>query len=166
MRELDVPTPHFTDRVNEARRLVTDRELTPALAGQDRELLADALQILGRAVDERGGQQILHGEPHPGNLLTTTRGPLFVDLETCCRGPVEFDLAHAPEAVAEHYPDADGDLLRDCRLLVLAMITAAGAGTGTTSSRTGVGWGRSGSVSSAARSPADESRRAHGSVRA
>ncbi len=124
MRELDVPTPHFTDRVDEARRLVTDRELTPALAVQDRELLADALHMLGRAVDERGGQQILHGEPHPGNLLTTTRGLLFVDLETCCRGPVEFDLAHAPEAVAEHYPDADGDLLRDCRLLVLAMITA------------------------------------------
>ncbi len=26
-----------------------------------------------------------------------------MDLATCCRGPVEFDLAHAPEEVAEHY---------------------------------------------------------------
>ena len=66
----------------------------------------------------------MHGEPHPGNLLATKNGPLFVDLETCCRGPVEFDVAHAPEDVAQHYPGVDQDLLRDCRILVLAMVTA------------------------------------------
>ncbi len=68
-------------------------------------------------------RQLLHGEPHPGNVLTTKNGLLFIDLETCCRGPVEFDLAHAPEEVSEHYLDVDQDLLRDCRILVLAMIT-------------------------------------------
>jgi hypothetical protein len=41
---------------------------------------------------------------HPGNLLPTRTGPLFIDVETCCRGPVEFDLAHAPGEVAAHYP--------------------------------------------------------------
>ena len=66
---------------------------------------------------------MLHGEPHPGNLLTTKNGLLFIDLETCCRGPIEFDLAHAPEDVSENYPGANQDLLRDCRILVLAMIT-------------------------------------------
>jgi Ser/Thr protein kinase RdoA (MazF antagonist) len=35
----------------------------------------------------------VHGEPHPDNVLSTTTGLLFIDLETCCRGPVEFDLA-------------------------------------------------------------------------
>jgi hypothetical protein len=50
-------------------------------------------------------------------------GPLFIDLETCCRGPVEFDLAHAPEEVGGHYPGLNRDLLRECRILVLAMIT-------------------------------------------
>jgi hypothetical protein len=67
--------------------------------------------------------QLLHREPHPGNVLTTKSGPLFIDLETCCRGPVEFDLAHAPEEVSEHYPDVNQGLLRECRILVLAMIT-------------------------------------------
>ncbi|MFD2356125.1 hypothetical protein ACFSTC_52955 [Nonomuraea ferruginea] len=56
-------------------------------------------------------------------MLTTRNGLLFVDLETCCRGPVEFDLAHAPEEVGEHYPGVDQDLLRECRILMLAMIT-------------------------------------------
>jgi Phosphotransferase enzyme family len=94
MRKLDVPAPHFTDRVERAQQL------------------------------ERGAaEQLLHGEPHPGNVLTTKSGLLFIDLETCCRGPVEFDLAHAPEEVSERYPDVSQGLLRECRILVLAMIT-------------------------------------------
>ncbi|MYS93716.1 MULTISPECIES: phosphotransferase enzyme family protein [Streptomyces] len=124
MRTLDVPTPHFTDRVEEAQRLVANRDRTPALADADRELLGDTLRSLRRVIGERGGsEQLLHGEPHPGNVLTTHNGLLFIDLETCCRGPVEFDLAHAPDEVGEHYPGVDHDLLRACRILVLAMIT-------------------------------------------
>jgi hypothetical protein len=77
---------------------------------------------LGDAVVDRGADdQLLHGEPHPGNLLNTERGLLFGDLETCCRGPVEFDIAHAPEEVGQVYPGADPDLLHDCRLLALAV---------------------------------------------
>ncbi|MEV4171277.1 aminoglycoside phosphotransferase family protein [Nonomuraea sp. NPDC049709] len=125
MRKLDVPAPHFTDRVEEARQLVASRDHTPELADADRELLANTLRSLRRAIVERGGaEQLLHGEPHPGNVLTTKNGLLFIDLETCCRGPVEFDLAHAPEEVGDHYPGADQGLLRDCRILMLAMITA------------------------------------------
>jgi hypothetical protein len=124
MRSLDVPSPHFTDRVEEAQHLVASRDRTPALAEADRDLLASTLRRLRRVIGERGGaEQLLHGEPHPGNVLTTKNGLLFIDLETCCRGPVEFDLAHAPEQVSEHYPGVDQDLLRECRILVLAMIT-------------------------------------------
>jgi len=57
-------------------------------------------------------------------MLSTESGLLFVDLETCCRGPVEFDLAHVPEAVSDRYPDADRELLPECRALVLAMVAA------------------------------------------
>ncbi|MEU9447367.1 aminoglycoside phosphotransferase family protein [Streptomyces sp. NPDC048277] len=124
MRTLDVPTPHFTDRVEQAQRLVANRDRTPELADADRQLLGDTLRRLSRSIGERGGAgQLLHGEPHPGNVLTTENGLLFTDLETCCRGPVEFDLAHAPDEVGEHYPGVDQDVLRECRILVLAMIT-------------------------------------------
>jgi len=124
MRTLDIPAPHFTDRVEEAQQLVADRGRTPALADPDRELLGHTLRDLRREIGGRGVvEQLLHGEPHPGNVLATTYGPLFIDFETCCRGPVEFDLAHAPEEVSAHYPGIDHDLLRACRTLVLAMIT-------------------------------------------
>jgi thiamine kinase-like enzyme len=70
------------------------------LADADRELLGDTLRSLRRAICERGGEQLPHGEPHPGNVLTTKNGLVFIDLETRCRGPIEFDLAHAPEEAA------------------------------------------------------------------
>jgi Ser/Thr protein kinase RdoA (MazF antagonist) len=124
MRELDIPAPHFTDRVGQAQQLVASRDRTPELADPDRELLGGTLRSLRRVIGGHdGAEQLLHGEPHPGNLLSTKNGLLFIDLETCCRGPVEFDLAHAPEEVSEHYPGVNQDLLRACRLLVLAMIT-------------------------------------------
>jgi hypothetical protein len=77
MRKLDVTTPHFTDRVAEAQQLVASRDLTPALADADRELLSHTLRSLRRASSDRGAkEQLLHGEPHPGNVLRTKNGPL------------------------------------------------------------------------------------------
>jgi len=125
MRKLDVTTPHFTDRVEQAQQLVASRDHTPALSDADRELLSNTLRSGRRAIGDRdAADQLLHGEPHPGNVLSTKNGLLFIDLETCCRGPVEFDLAHVPEEVSERYPGADQELLRECRILVLAMVAA------------------------------------------
>lgn len=135
MREADLAgdwLPHFTDRVDEAQRLVEDAGNNPEIGNADRELLSTTLRSKTRAIIERGApEQLLHGEPHPGNLLRTTGGLLFVDLETCCRGPVEFDIAHAtinesgpPIEVAAFYTDADLSLVRDCWALILAMIVA------------------------------------------
>jgi Phosphotransferase enzyme family len=125
MRKLDVSSPSFTDRVAEAEELVARPDLTPDLTDADREFLSSSLGSLRRAIGDCGArEQLLHGEPHPGNVLSTKDGPLFIDLETCCRGPVEFDLAHVPETVSQHYPGVDQGLLRDCRQLVLAMVAA------------------------------------------
>ena len=125
MRKLDVRTPHFTARVEAAQHLVESSNLTPDLADADRELLITTLRSRRQAIVDRGtSEQLLHGEPHPGNVLSTKSGLLFIDFETCCRGPVEFDLAHVPEDVSKRYADADQDLLSQCRVLVLAMVAA------------------------------------------
>jgi hypothetical protein len=125
MRKVDVRTPHFTDRVEEAQRLVESSDLTPELADADRELLITTLRSRRQAISAHGAaEQLLHGEPHPGNVLSTKTGLLFIDLETCCRGPVEFDLAHVPDDVSELYAGADEELLGECRVLVLAMVAA------------------------------------------
>jgi Ser/Thr protein kinase RdoA (MazF antagonist) len=136
MRQVDLATPHFMDRVAQAEQLVASRDRTPDLADADRELLHRTLRNLRRAINDRGtSEQLLHGEPHPGNVLSTNNGPLFVDLETCCRGPVEFDLAHVPEKVSE----TTAALIRDCCARAdssCSRWSQPGAGTHMTNSRT------------------------------
>jgi Phosphotransferase enzyme family len=125
MRSVEIATPHFLDRVAEAEQLVGHPDQTPALAEADRHLLVSTLQQARDRIHSRGAaEQLLHGEPHPGNLLSTRHGLLFIDLETCCRGPIEFDVAHVPAQVSARYPDLDQPLLEECRRLVLAMVAA------------------------------------------
>ena len=123
MRALDQPVAPLSDRVGHALDLLRDPERTPTLVPADRALLQETLARLAARAAISGPQQILHGEPHPGNLLDTPDGPRFIDLETFCRGPVEFDLAHAPAEVAAHYVGHDRALLEECRTLSLALAT-------------------------------------------
>jgi Ser/Thr protein kinase RdoA (MazF antagonist) len=130
-----VTAPHFTDRVSDAQRLVADPAETPGLLDPDRELLRDSLHHLSAAIVGQGAdEQLLHGEPHLGNVLRTRKGLVFIDFETCCSGPLEFDIAHglgptedghmlAVDEVCEHYSAADPGLIDLSRILILAMIT-------------------------------------------
>jgi hypothetical protein len=125
MRQINMATPHFTDRVAEAQGLVESQHQTPDLRDADRQLLSKTLRRVGQRIAERSSvEQVLHGEPHAGNLLRTKEGLRWIDLETACRGPVEFDIAHAPEYVSRHYRAADQGLIRECRILVLAMVAS------------------------------------------
>lgn len=123
LRRIDVAMPHFLDRVADIQRDVASRDVTPDLADTDRALLADTLRDLRQSiVNRRGAEQLLHGEPHPFNILNTKNGPLFIDFENTARGPVEYDLAWVPDEVSRHYPGADHDLVGECRGVVLAIV--------------------------------------------
>ena len=125
MGQLTVRAPHFTDRVDEAHAIIQDRSRSPELVDPDRELLAGVLHAVRRTVVDRcATEQLLHGEPHAGNVLNTAVGVRFIDLETCCYGPVEFDVAHAPIEVGRCYEPIDRLQLLNCRILILAMIAA------------------------------------------
>jgi hypothetical protein len=123
MRQIDVAAPHFMDRLAATEHDIGSRDVTPDLADSDRSFLADILQELREAIVSRNAvEQILHGEPHPGNVLKTKDAPFFIDFEDAVRGPVEFDLAWVPKEVSRRYPGVDQELLNDFRGLVLAII--------------------------------------------
>ncbi len=125
MRSVEIAAPHFTERIAAAEQLLVHRHESPALPETDRSLLLDTLHTASRAIREHVHEdQLLHGEPHPGNLLGTPDGPLFIDFETCCRGPIEFDVAHVSDEVSVLYPGLDQALLQECRRLILAMVAA------------------------------------------
>lgn len=124
-KRVELTTPHFLDRVHEAEQLVSNRDATLGLTSAGRDVLTHTLESSRRDIACIGSaEQILHGEPHPGNVLNAPGGPVFIDFETCCRGPVEFDAAHAPIDVAAEYLGLDEELLQACRRLVLAMVAA------------------------------------------
>lgn len=125
MRDVHIEAPHVLERVAAAQRVVTNRSESPALGDRDRDLLVSTLHSASDAIRRRAAtDQLLHGEPHPGNVLSTPAGIVFVDLETCCVGPIEFDVAHAPVEVGTHYPGLDRGRLQECRRLILALVAA------------------------------------------
>jgi hypothetical protein len=125
MRQIDVEVPHFTDRVADVEAWVARQGATPDLTDEDRQFLLHTLGSLRLAVvDRRAPEQLLHGEPHPWNVLDTDIGPRFVDFENCVRGPVEWDLGWVPAAVVGCYRGVDRDLALECRGLVLALVAA------------------------------------------
>ena len=133
----------------EAEHLVTNRDLTPALAPTGRSLLIETLDVSRRALE----RTLPSSRSSMANPTRTSEmrpgGPVFIDFETCCRGPIEFDVAHVPVDVAAGYPGLDLDLLQTCRRLVLAMV-AAWRWDATDQFLTDSATGRTSSMSSAA----------------
>jgi Ser/Thr protein kinase RdoA (MazF antagonist) len=81
------------------------------LGAADAARLGAAAERLGRFLETADGDaQPLHGDAHPGNLVATRDGLVWIDFEEVCRGPVEWDLATMmdPDAVAAHHrPDPE-----------------------------------------------------------
>lgn len=76
-------------------RRVLDSPMLPAhLAGAYREATETLLDAVGAAFERAGDSRTLriHGDCHPGNMLWSPRGPLFVDLDDCITGPAVQDL--------------------------------------------------------------------------
>jgi len=49
---------------------------------------------------------VIHGSPHPYNVLLADGEPRFIDFEATCIGPVEWDLAHTSPDTVHHYTGA------------------------------------------------------------
>jgi hypothetical protein len=89
-----------------------DAEVAGDILGADGVArLRAAAERLGRFLETAdGAAQPLHGDAHPGNLIATRDGLVWIDFEEVCRGPIEWDLATMldPDAVAAyHRPDPE-----------------------------------------------------------
>ena len=124
LRQIDIAAPHVTEHLAEIREWLGDADATPDLFDEDRDLIVQRLEPPARLLVKNVDEQLLHGEPHPWNLLTTGSGLRFIDFENCARGPVEYDLAWVPRVVSENCRDADHELVDDYRRVVLALVAA------------------------------------------
>ena len=75
-------------------RLLDELRPSPPLTRQDIQWLRFELDALAPAVFESSlPAQALHGDASMSNLLRTESGPVWIDLEDVCAGPVAWDVA-------------------------------------------------------------------------
>ena len=76
--------------------------------GAERATLRGAASRLEPFLEAPEPTQTLHGDAHPGNLIATRNGLVWIDFEDVCLGPLEWDLASIGDTtavMAHHRPD-------------------------------------------------------------
>ena len=95
--------PSYLEELQSVSALLLDDRRVSALPPMDRQLLSRALDHLWRQVrmaSAVNSHVVIHGSPHPYNVLVVDGKPRFIDFETTSLGPVEWDLAHtSPDTV-------------------------------------------------------------------
>jgi Ser/Thr protein kinase RdoA (MazF antagonist) len=120
--ELRAELPSYVAELKSVSELLRDAQRLSALPATDRHLLIEVFDYLWKRLQEAScavTHAVIHGSPHPYNVLLVDGGPRFIDFETTCIGPVEWDLAHMSPDTATNYAGAvDPQLLQTCRDLV------------------------------------------------
>jgi hypothetical protein len=107
--------PRLTDKIVLANRLFQDAATTPSLVPDERTLAERAHDRLMSLVSSLGNPTALHGEPHDGNIVWTADGPVLMDFEAACQGPLEWDLAYIPAGALSVFPGHDDDTIAKLR---------------------------------------------------
>jgi hypothetical protein len=125
--DLRATLPSYLEELDYVRALLTDSASLSALSEGDRHLLAttfDRLKAELGALSPPDSHVAIHGAPHLYNVLLADGEPRFIDFETACTGPVEWDLAHLDSEGEPFY----GSLLKSRLLWVcrgMASVKAA-----------------------------------------
>ena len=120
--ELHANLPSYMAELDAVSDLLRDAGRLAELPDADRHVLRDAFDHLRtrmRVLSPGAAHVVIHGSPHPFNILIVDGEPRFIDFETTCFGPLEWDLAHtAPDTEAHYAGVVNAQLLRLCRDMV------------------------------------------------
>ena len=124
LAELAADLPTLADKIDDAAGLFRDRDQSPRLTDQDRRVAARAEPRINELLDPLEPDTALHGEPHDGNVIWGGDGPLLIDFEACCTGPLEWDLAYLPDEARQAFPNRDDALIERLRAVVSYSVAA------------------------------------------
>lgn len=116
--------PRLAERIDRASRLLQNARATPSLTSADRQLAGRAGDRLMSLVTSLGETTALHAEPHEGNVVWGPDGPVLIDFEAACLGPVEWDLAYLPPGALDAFPGRDDDAIAMLRAGVSFCVAA------------------------------------------
>jgi hypothetical protein len=116
--------PSFVLELEDAKTLLQP-DHSPALDPADRRFLIDLVGELQAALAPlQAPSRPLHGSPHGANWLPSADGPLLLDFETACVGPVEWDLAALDDNAIAFFPAADDELIFTLRRMRSVCVAA------------------------------------------
>jgi Phosphotransferase enzyme family len=118
--------PSYEVELDEVGDVLHNHSRSAALDHCDRDVLLAALdRFRAELASYRADRHALHGSPHSNNVLVVGGAPRFIDFETACRGPIDWDLAHVGADVAAAYPSVSDDRVRASCAALVSVKTAA-----------------------------------------
>lgn len=103
--------PSFIRKVESCEAILADPCLAPQLADDDRQFLLQVdRRFRRRLAEQEFAVQPLHGDAHPANAMIMARGAIWMDLESVCTGPLEWDVAFLPADTWVEFGDIDTEL--------------------------------------------------------
>ena len=103
--------PAYAVELGDAARLLQP-DRSPELDAADREFLLGVVSELQTALAGlEPKHRPLHGSPHGANWLLSADGPLLLDFEAACVGPVEWDLSALGDDGLAFFPAVDRELI-------------------------------------------------------
>lgn len=113
LASLKTELPSFLDKVDSCRTILCDPAKAPTLRETDRIFLRERYTALREALAKFGsGWRPIHGDTHLGNVMISGAGAIWLDLESVCRGPVEWDVVNLPERCWSAFGALDAKLLQ------------------------------------------------------
>ncbi len=116
--------PSFMEKITSCESMLAHADVAPRLAAADRFFLQNVYERVSNDLKGIGGTcRPIHGDSHVGNAFMTSDGPIWMDLESVCVGPIEWDIGFLPSATWSEFNDADTTLIRtlaDARSLCVA----------------------------------------------
>jgi Ser/Thr protein kinase RdoA (MazF antagonist) len=105
------------DRFDGVGAILADPSVLGGLRAGDRTFLRRRFaELIAAIATVRPALRPLHGEPHGKNLLLSPDGPRWIDFESACLGPQEWDLTMLlDEVIDRHFTQVDWELLATLR---------------------------------------------------
>lgn len=123
LRQTEVDLPSFRAMIVKAYRALEGHSLLARILSADHDLLQASYERGFAALERASFEEIrLHGEPHNGNRILTKEGLRWIDFESSCIGPLEWDLAFQSDEVVRLFPESDSGLLASLRTLNSARV--------------------------------------------
>lgn len=118
--------PSFLTKVESCEIILAKADEAPKLPGADRQFLLKLYDKLRAELNTiTGPWQPLHGDTHLDNVVITNNSDaVWMDLESVCMGPIEWDVAGLGDVGSSEFKDVDQALvrlLRDVRALCVAV---------------------------------------------